>query len=53
MEEKEKIIAVSKFYMCDFELAEKIIKSAELNNIPHEIERITKDYIMEKSKNAN
>lgn len=43
MEHSEYIKMISKHYMCSLELAEKIIKSAELNSKQGEMERIARE----------
>lgn len=48
----EEVKIVSQHYMCDCSLAEKIIKSAELNSRKKEIERIIQNET-EANKNAN
>lgn len=52
MEFTEKVKIVSQHFMCSCELAEKIIKSAELNSRKREIERIIETET-EAIKNAN
>lgn len=40
MESNEYLLCVASFYMCNIELAEKLVKSAELNCNKREIDRI-------------
>lgn len=40
MENKIYVQAVAHFYMCDYELAEKIIQSAELNGTKGSLDKI-------------
>ena len=51
MDSKNYIQYISSYYMCSKKMAEKLIKSAELNGTKKELDRIA--YLKEKELNEN